>query len=215
MSVSTQPGQIALTRTPSRRELGGERAHEPEEPGLRGAVARVAGDRDPGQDRRDHDDVARVRPGRQVPQRRAHAVVRAVEVRPDEVVEAVAALVVLAVRPADPARRRRARGSGRGAPRHARTRRSTASRSRMSHGLDVTCARRRAPPSPSSSPSLEAEQSRRPRRHAASRRAIARPIPVPAPVTTTCLPLIRSPLVRNLRRFRRRDPLARDALGKA
>ncbi len=44
-------------------------------------------------------------PGSQVPQRRAHAVVGAAQVRPDEVVEAVAALVVLAVAAADPAHR--------------------------------------------------------------------------------------------------------------
>ena len=41
----------------------------------------------------------------------------------------------------------------------------------------------------------------------ARRRAIARPMPVPAPVTTTCFPFNQSPVVRNLRPFRRRIPL--------
>jgi hypothetical protein len=99
MSVSTQPGQIALGG-----ELGGERAHEPEQGRLRCAVARVLRDGDPREDRGEHDDVPRVGAGRQVLEHRADAVVRPVDVRLDDVVEPVAALVVDAVRAADAAR---------------------------------------------------------------------------------------------------------------
>ena len=47
--------------------------------------------------------MPRVRPRRQMPERSAHAVVGAVEVRRDYVVEAVASFVVLPVRPAEAA----------------------------------------------------------------------------------------------------------------
>ena len=138
MSVSTQPGQIAFTWTSSDASSAASERTSPSRPGLGGAVPRVPRDGDPREDRRQHDDVARLGPRREMPERRADAVVGPVEVGRDEVVEAVPALVVLAVPPADAAARDErvdgpelARGAGDG-------RRRRPSRSRMSHGAIQT-----------------------------------------------------------------------------
>ena len=72
------------------RELGRESAYEPEQARLRGAVAGVAGDADPRQDRRDDDDVARLRPRREMTLGGTARVVGARQVGRDELVEAVA-----------------------------------------------------------------------------------------------------------------------------
>ena len=150
-------------------------------------------------------------PGREVPQRRAHAVVRAVQVRPNEVVEAVAALVVLAVPAADPAH---------GDERVNRAQRVRCTcdrpvdrtRSRMSQGS--TCVR---PPTSaavsSSSSALEADQAHGvsvPRQPKGDRAPDPRAgpghhhMPVAHPLSTR----------RNLRGFRRPIPLHR-TVGKA
>ena len=207
MSVSTQPGQIALTWTPSRRELGGERAHEPEQPRLGGAVARVRRDGDPREDRGEDDDVPRVRPRREVPERRAHAVVRAVEVRRDEVVEAVAALVVLAVRPAEPAagdeRVDRAERAARRARTPASTRRALADVARARRATAPSIARGRLArdaPRPRASSVSEAPSRAEPKGDRA-------PDPRARPRHHDVLAGHPSPLVRNLRGFRRRIPL--------
>ena len=137
---------------------------------------------------------------------RAHAVVGAVQVRPDEVVEAVAALVVLAVRPADAARRdervdRPERGRGGG------ERPLDAPRSRMSQAS--TCAAPSIDAAVSSSRSRPRARSVSVAPSRASRSAIARPMPVPAPVTTTCLPLKKSCGRSQFAAFPRRMPLRR------
>ena len=183
MSVSIQPGQIAFTCTFSRRELGGEGAHEPEQPRLRRGVAGVVRHRDPRQDRRDHDEMARVRARLEVALRGAEAPVRAGEVRRDEVVPAVALPgLVRAAEPGDgdEAEERPVRGrrGGEGAV------------DRLAvadvDGLDVPASglRRRSPRAPRAS--APAATRRAP--SAASRSAIARPIPRDAPETATCLP---------------------------
>ena len=182
MSVSTQPGQIAFTWTRRRRELGGERAHEPEQAGLRGAVGRVAGDRDPGEDRCDHDDVARLRPCREMPDRGADAPVAAEEVR---------------LRRSPRSGRRRRRRSGRrrrcwrrarGSDRAPRRRRRTPRRRRRGRGCRRSARRRRRAPPPARARPGSAPASESDAPSAASRSAIALPIPRPPPVTTTCLP---------------------------
>ena len=89
MSVSTQPGQIALTCTLSPPSSAASERTRPSRPGLRGAVTRVVRHGDAGEDRRDDDEVPRLGPRRKVLEGGAAAVVRAVQVRRDEVVEAV------------------------------------------------------------------------------------------------------------------------------
>ncbi len=145
---------------------------------------------------------------RQMTERGADAVVGAVDVRPDEIGEPVASRVVLAVRAADPARRheRVERAVGTLPPPRTRARPPPARGCRT--GKTPTWGPTVAAVSSRSSRRLATSETRAPSR--ARRSAIARPIPVPAPVTTTCLPVILSPLFRNLRTFRGQIPLACD-----
>ncbi len=166
-----------------RRELRCERAHEPEQTCLRRGVARVAGNRDAREDRRDHHDVAPLRPGREPALRRANAVVGADEVRGDEIVEAVLGAGLVRARRCRCSRRARARGRSR--------RPQLRKRPRPGPRRECRSARTKAPPisdavcASASSPRAISER-RAP--SFASRSAIALPIPRPAPVTTTCRP---------------------------
>jgi 2-C-methyl-D-erythritol 2,4-cyclodiphosphate synthase len=82
-------------------QLGSEGADEPEQAGLGRGVAGVAGHRDPGEDRCDHDEVAGVRPWGEMAEGRTGRVVGAREIRRDEIVEAV--FCAVGVRTAEPA----------------------------------------------------------------------------------------------------------------
>ena len=149
-------------------------------------------------------------PGARLLERRAAAVVGAVQVRRDEIVEPVR-LRITAVRAAEPAA-----GDERvDRPELARPRRRTPSRPCRGRG----CRTRRrgsaasivaatASSLPASRASSVTDAPSRP-----SRRAIARPIPVPAPVTTMCFPVISAPDVRNLREGRSRSALDPGATG--
>ena len=171
MSVFTQPGQIAFTWIRRGASSAANARTSPSRPAFDAQYAGVPGDADAREDRRGDDDAPAVGEQRLGG---AAAPVGAVEVRLDDVVQAVA--VAGLVRAADPGvRDERVERLG-------RTPRSTASRSRMS-----TDARRRAVTTSRRRDSSRASSvSRAP--SAARRCAIARPIPVPAPVTTTCFP---------------------------
>ena len=188
MSVSTQPGQIALTCTLSRRELGGERADEPEQPRLRGAVARVVRHGDPRQDRRDDDEMTCAGARREVCERGAAAVVGAVQVRQRRGRRSDRSVAVL-VRPAEPAA---------GDERVDRPERLGGGRERL---LDLAAiadvarddvraaARAWRERSARGAPGRVRAGSGRRRRARGAARSRGR-CPVPAPVTTTCFPVM-------------------------